>query len=316
MMGPPYFYSLYGITLESRIPFPELEPIRPPRHANGKKVFFRTQSFPFSSSLKKGVSFQTLTYWIHPRKEMAVVGSPLVGHFRISFDQRTVDWKMSRRGSPELARFVLRGKVFGLLLSHFSSFIVLHGNVVVLKNRAVCFCGPIGQGKSTLSAGFLNQGGSLLSDDLAAIQKKNRSFVVQPGVPEIRLWPSSIRSLNHLEMEAELLYPETKKKRFVLSRKNDWRSFEKPASLHAVYILSRRKRGKVEIEDIPRREAVMELLRHLYVPVLQKPKILGQLLEMAGGLAETIPIRRLIFPSGFKYLPEIKRTVLKNLDVG
>ena len=241
-----------------------------------------------------------------------MVDSPQGGQFRVQIDERRIEWNPSEKSSPELARVLLRGKVLGVLLSHSSS-ILLHANVVAWKNQGVCLCGPIGQGKSTLTASLLGGGFSLLSDDTAVIQEHGDSFIVQPGTPEIRLWPAALRALGGRNDSGEPLYRETRKRRLILHSDSPWQFSRRSVPLRGLYFLHRSRKGKLRAEELRGKEALLEVLRNIYIPVIPNPEVSARQFETAERLIHGIPIKRLHFPSGLCHLPRLRKAILEDL---
>ena len=72
---------------------------------------------------------------------------------------------------------------------------MLHAVGLQIRRKAVLFVAPSGGGKSTLAASFLNEGHPLVCEDIAVIRQERKGFLLEPGSPQIRLWPPSARKL-------------------------------------------------------------------------------------------------------------------------
>lgn len=307
-------YQIYGCTLESEIPFPELTSIRGMNPVNGNKVSFRIGTSSQSRRLQKGIRLNGLRYHLPNGNHTAEIVSPLAGRFRVFLRRKLIEWIPSKQRNEDLARVILKGKALGFLLSHAPSLLLLHANVAVYEKQAIGFCGNIGNGKSTLTAHLVKNGFSLLSDDVAVLQRKKNYFQVHPGAPEIRLWPKSIHQLKLKGFENEILYPKTLKRRFFLNGKRSWSFSSMPSPLRTLYFLSRQLEGDtVRVENLKGHEAMMELLKNLYIPILQEPRILKRQLAWADQLASKISLKRIVYPTGFQYLPRVKEIILKEL---
>jgi hypothetical protein len=64
----------------------------------------------------------------------------------------------------------------------------LHATVVEIAGRAVGLLGPSGAGKSTLAAFLINQGGSLVTDDMLRVTFEDGAALAQPGPRRIKLF--------------------------------------------------------------------------------------------------------------------------------
>lgn len=305
-------YRLYGQVLESQIPFPELSSVATQSRPGGR-LRFQLGDFP-SPPPGEFHPLNGLRYWFSPDHQTALVSSPLGGRFRVHIPDRRIEWKPpDGKSSSDLARVLLRGKVLGILLSHVPSSMLLHANVVVRRDRGIGLCGPIGQGKSTLTGFLLSKGFSLLSDDTAVIHRRAGSFHVQPGTPEIRLWPSALRVLGGGTGKGAPLHQETKKRRFILQTDSPWRFARRPARLRTLYSLRRIKGQNLRVETLKGKEALLEVLRNIYIPLIPNPKISAGHFEMAEKLVRNVPVKRLLYPSGRRHLPRIRKVLLEDL---
>lgn len=97
--------------------------------------------------------------------------------------------------APDIGLFVL-GSGFGLLC-HQRQILPIHGSCIELDGRAVLFCGPSGQGKSTLAAALVAQGLRLLSDDVTPVHLTAAGQIVaMPSFPRQKLWQDSLNALH------------------------------------------------------------------------------------------------------------------------
>lgn len=83
--------------------------------------------------------------------------------------------------------FPLLGPAMGWVL-HLRRLFVLHASAVAFGGKSFGFLGDKMAGKSTTAAAFLRAGGSLLTDDLMAIDtQKANGLVVQPAFAQLKL---------------------------------------------------------------------------------------------------------------------------------
>lgn len=311
-----YFYPLYGRVLASNISFPDFQacrsskPLKRPRDVirlvKRRSPFF---DWPSKAAWK---TFDGLEYAARPEDGTVFLRSRLAGRFAVRCGARIIEWKPAGNRSGPLARVLLKGKALGLLLSSFPSSLVLHANVLIWHGRAVLICGPRGRGKSTLSAALLSRGLSLLSDDMGVLRERGRRLFLQAGPPEIRLWPEAMRGFG-LDAEAgEPLYPETAKRKIGPAGNARWKFGARPAPLDRMYILTRGK-GPARIEPLGEREGFLEVLKHLYIPLLEGRSDLGRQFEMAKRLALSSPPRRLVMETGFDRLEKTVAAVKRDL---
>ncbi len=73
--------------------------------------------------------------------------------------------------------------------------VCLHAASVAMNGGAVLLAGPAGTGKSTLAARLSLNGWSVLTDDVAVIDRTPRGFAVRPGAPLLRPRRSGLAAL-------------------------------------------------------------------------------------------------------------------------
>jgi hypothetical protein len=134
---------------------------------------------------------------------------PNVARFLLRNGDQIVFAPYSEASLDDVPIFLI-GTVFGILL-HQRQQIVLHASAVEVNGKAVIFCGPSGEGKSTLAAALARLGYRLLADDVCAITfRANSDPVVHPDGRHLKLWAQAIEKLeledvrggrvrNHLE---------------------------------------------------------------------------------------------------------------------
>jgi len=93
-------------------------------------------------------------------------------------------------------RLFLMGAVWSALLLQ-RGLLPLHGSAIRVKDGAVVFAGPSGNGKSTLAAALMERGHPFVTDELCALDvKENSPPTLLPGFPQIQLWADSLRRLD------------------------------------------------------------------------------------------------------------------------
>lgn len=307
-----YCYSVYGVTLESEIPFPGLTRPRSRESRGQERILLRIRDFP---PIPRRGWFRAigLRFWISRDRRQAMMHASEAGCYRIHFREKIVEWKTTRRNPPAFAHSLLRERVMGLLLSRFPSVVLLHGNVVAVNGEGILLCGPGGAGKSTLTACFLNGGFSLLTDDMAVIRKKGEGYLVERGAPEIRLWPVTASFLKPCEMEGKLLWPGSRKQRFSLNGRSHWRFSENPVVLRKIYFLSRKAGGRVHLQELARHEAMTKLLGQGYTPLLDSEARRNHF-QTVLELTAKIPVKRLSYPSGWARLDRAREAILRDFE--
>lgn len=111
---------------------------------------------------------------------------PSVGRFLVQ-QGSSIIVQVHPGADEESVRLFLLGSVLGALLVQ-RGLLVLHGNAIRIGDQCLVCVGSSGIGKSTLAAGFLERGHSILADDVVPVDGACRAV---PGFPRVKLWRDS-----------------------------------------------------------------------------------------------------------------------------
>lgn len=215
--------------------------------------------------------------------------------------------------SREALRAYLLGQVFSFALAR-RGIEPLHATAVAIDGEAVGFLGDCGRGKSSLAASFLEQGATLLTDDLLVLRDHGGRQLAYPGPPRIKLFPHVARRLLGPGTAGTPMNPGTAKLVIPVGARRS--SAGGPLPLRAIYVLARPARGRrvrVATRRLAPRRAFLALVRNTFNPVLAEPARLGRLLDEAARLALAVPVRSLSFPRRLAALPDVRRAILADL---
>jgi len=196
----------------------------------------------------------------------------------------------------------------------------LHASAVAVGDRAAAFLAEPGSGKSSLAAAFMQEGYPLLTDDVLAVERSGGTYVGQPGYPQMRVWPQEARRLVGGYEELELVHPYYSKRRLPVGGEGGFGSFcQEPRELGCLYLPERREAGAWEggtrIEAVTAREGLMALIGHSFVVgIVEALGLHAERLGFFTGMVSRVPVRRLIYPSGYERLPEVRRAILEDLS--
>ena len=190
----------------------------------------------------------------------------------------------------------LLGPVLGFLL-RLRGTTCLHASAVALADRAVALVGPAGAGKSTVAAAFCRAGHRVMADDVVPLVVEEGGILAQPAYSQLRLWPDMVSLLFGTPDALPRLTPSWDKRALDLAATD---CFERqPRPLAAVYLLDDvRPGGRVEIQEVPRREAMLTLMTHTYVGYLLNARMRAEEFDCLSQVASTVPVRRIVRPSG------------------
>jgi hypothetical protein len=280
-------YTLFGLTLDSEIELPELP------SSNGlPDVTIRRCSVPKTDR--------------HSAIDDQYVFSAGFGAFRITGGKQIlVDETASL--APECLRLLLLGVVMAQLLQQ-RGWLTLHSSGVEVAGNAVLFLGPVGAGKSTTAAAFHSRGYTLVTDDVAPVWAERGVCRVQPGHSRLRLLDNS-RFLLGPDIRGEFQFDKytcdvAAGRTFPMSRR----------VLKRIYLLVSED-GPCRVESIGPAAAAVLLSRHSFLTQrLPTPELLNAHLRKCAGVANLIPVRRLIRPQVLDTISDVIGAVEADLD--
>lgn len=176
-------YVCYGLTVQSEIALPELQPSGsekvPAALADVVITLGEVGEVPSTAvALEQGM-------WRDARSCGVSVDG--VARFRID-DAKIVTVERAPGATDSDVRLFLLGTVMGAIMMQ-RGHLVLHGNAVRVGDGCAIAAGHSGAGKSTLAAEFARRGLDVLSDDVAPVDPAGRGLV---GYPRIKLWDDAL----------------------------------------------------------------------------------------------------------------------------
>lgn len=201
------------------------------------------------------------------------------------------------------ARDLMELRLLGPVLSYWLERLgipALHAAGVRIDAGAVGFLAPSGVGKSSLAAALVQAGASLLSDDILPVEEVDGTFLARPGFPQMRLEPDTVHRFLGRTDGLTAISPDDSKLHVPVDAFCD-----ATIPLAGLYIVERRP-GPPEILPLPRRQAVIELVRHSFSPYLvEATGLQPRRLDLFARLVRQVPVRRLSCPHGLEHLPQV-----------
>ena len=184
----------------------------------------------------------------------------------------------------------------------------LHSSAVAVNGRAVAFISRHGGGKSGLAAAMVRAGFPLLTDDLLVLEERETGWEARPAYPEMRMWPDEAAHFVGPTESLPLVQADSEKRRVAIGDGGFGSFRDAAAPLACIYLASRRQAGEgdIEIQPVSRSEALIELVRHSFSPrLVEAASLQPARLDRLARLVRAVPVRRLVYPSGFDRLPEV-----------
>lgn len=220
-----------------------------------------------------------------------------VGRYLIA-GGRTIEVEPEAGVDDSMVRHLLLGPVLAHLLWQRDIF-TLHASVVDIAGLYAGFVGVSGEGKSTTAAALEAHGHALVCDDIAALTEQAGRLHVLPAFPRIRLYADSVESVGDDPTRHPWVHPHIDKR-----SKSIARFVSHPVPLHRLYVLA--TGDTLSIERIPTGAALIELLRHTYYAHQYAPLYgFKHQLEQAARVVKEVPVYRLTRPKDLARLPEL-----------
>ncbi len=218
-------------------------------------------------------------------------------------------------GQPDIDLVELR--FLGPVLSYWlerRGIPALHASAVEVNGRAIAFLSRHGGGKTGLAAAMMQAGHSLLTDDVLPVEEGSGVFHARPGYPQMRMWPDEAAYFVARAEELPLVLPQLTKRRVRVGADGFGAFRDTALPLAGLYIAERRPESvAVEILDVSPRDALIELVRHSFSPhLVEAAGLQPSRFDLFSRLVRSVPVRRLVYPSGFARLPEVAEILLRS----
>ena len=170
-------YSLFNLTFDSQFPLVNL-PLVPKSNKQCIAIdSVDTLDIDMASMQQVGAYC-----WVSPSDFLLKV--PRLAEFHVHAGQ-SIKVVVSDGADLGLLKVYLQGYMFAILLQQ-RGHLVLHGTVLQKEGSAIAICGVSGIGKSTLAAMLMQQGWTLVSDDLCVFDADGQ---VMQGGNDLKIWP-------------------------------------------------------------------------------------------------------------------------------
>ena len=195
--------------------------------------------------------------------------------------------------------------------------LVIHAASVAKNGVAIGFVGTSGMGKSTLLSEMINQGWSLVSDDVLVVDKKDDDFFAIPAYPFMRLGQERICSLCIPEFVI-MNTVDGSNKSIVHIGEDGWGRFQsEQLPLKYMFTLNRKpieEPGTIKITLLNPKDALIALMRQLFF--VRTARSAGHELAHLTQLSELcqyVPVKELHYSSDLTKLSELVAKIEKDL---
>jgi hypothetical protein len=240
-----YFYSAFGIHIQSPIKFPELVPINK-KSLIDVRILFEETSQHLTNVLASVPGFQ-----IAPNEVLLFYQN--IGRFWIKKGREIVVEAEKGLKTSDLRSYLL-GSCMGTILMQ-RGYQALHGSAVNINGKAALFLGNQGAGKSTLAAYLSYLGNDLLTDDLCTLlfcgeYGPRESTIISrqvhliPSYPQLKLGENALKMINKTTSKLRKVNPIREK--YALSVKKFKMT---PVPISHIFLLNYGRKIKIEAMD-------------------------------------------------------------------
>jgi hypothetical protein len=206
--------------------------------------------------------------------------------------------------------------LFGLVLAFFlqeRGIFSLHAAAVNCAGRAIAFIGNNGYGKSTLASFFLQQGHSLITDDILPLNQDSAAFHAMPVCPAMNLWPQTLANIRKPDEPGNNGSNAGCKQRYSLRNlKLPFAQFQAP--LAAIYFLRPKTAdwpNPVKITPVPKARALIDLLSNTRANSMIDSCQQQKLFNTYAALVSRVSICELEYGRGFERLPTVYDAIVR-----
>ncbi|MBN1181839.1 MAG: hypothetical protein JXB49_06100 [Bacteroidales bacterium] len=275
------YYYVHGLTISSDIVLPELVVIE----EQEPDVLIRSDKVPnhLPSIKGAGVLYEAA-------QDDFLFKLDKVAKYRVQ-EGKYITVEATETATSEEVRLFLLGSTMGALL-HQRSMLAIHASSVNKDNKGLLIAGVSSSGKSSLAAGLLEKGYSIISDDVSVIGfEKEDGHYIFPGIPHLKLWKDVLLHLNEsLDLEKVRPKLEKYKKSVCLKGRLD------PIGLDKIIILSTKNTPGYHFEEVFGSEKFILLRQNTYriqfISKLNKTKSYFENLTKLAALTRVFRVER------------------------
>jgi hypothetical protein len=300
---------MFGVTLHSQIPLPEL---MPGAGADPAVVIDQLERLPPDAG-----RYTACHRWRDSGGRLLCQVAQYRGRYQLMLPDQasfyiTEDGRIGCFAFPgteaDLLRHLLLSQVLPRYLAHRGA-LMLHASAVTLASGAtVAFLGASGRGKSTLASYCHRHGGQVVDDDCVRVHQQSGAVSLTGGAPTIRLYPDSLAALGYRDGQVSPLVDASGKRQVRLP--GCTAAGAPVRTVDALFILDTTDESPacdhVSIEPVAGQSAVWALVSSAFNLDPSNPQTQARTLQHAAQLVNSqVPVYNLHFPRQLAGLPQV-----------
>ncbi len=247
-----YFYLIYGKKVISELYFPQLVSIPETAEEDADVVI---RSGIIDDKIKEA---EGKKYWEFGNEFSWLCNSTC--WFTVE-NGRTITYELKEGANEMYLRSYLLG--FGLAMLHMQrGEMAIHCSAMEKDGKAILVAGSSGSGKSTTTAALLEQGFSLMADDVAVVKVEDGKVICYPAFPYQKLCRDVVEKGNY--NAEKLIYINEQKDKFLVPYEGEFDVNGKEVC--GIFCLGRLKTGdKLLTEEIVGINKLRACVNHLFL---------------------------------------------------
>lgn len=252
---------------------------------------------------KKGLLYQAC-------KDQFLLNIPETGRFYVQNGNKIIFERLANVDDKSIRVFLLSTVLAALFIQR--GIFPLHASSVNINEKAVLFTGISGAGKSSLVTGYFKQGFSVLNDDVSLITEIEKTLMVVPGFPRIKLWTDTLKAFNEEPENYQKIRDSIEKRQIPI---NDVFNKE-PVPVSHIFILAVKNTPGIEVKEITGIEKFNVLRRHTFrYQFIEGLGMAKEHFHAISQLASNARVFRLFRPRKGFHIPELMKIVNEKMGI-
>lgn len=284
-----YYYSLYGLTVESDLDFFQLRELK---HKPEQIDVFIYQSI-LENRLEEELEGKSYSIGKH-----STILSNKTVHLVVE-EGNTIKYQAKENANWQYLKTYLLGFGFAFLFLQKNQM-AIHCSSVVCDKGALLLAGESGSGKSTLTRALIKAGFKLLADDMELVWVRGNDLFAYPAFPYQKMCRNEVEKLANPQ---EAIYIDEMKDKFMVPCFSVFE--EQEQKVMGIVTLKASNCEQVQLEEVKGLEKLYAIYGNLFVrKLLQQEKINPHILDDCLKIAAIIPIYHLNRPVGVDSVEE------------
>lgn len=282
-----FHYHLFGLNVRSDIPLLELE-----QSFDQADLVITKADKALPAGLEKTEASGVFEPWLYYHSFKDDWWAEYRDYMWMKVTEQSIEYYPLQNLIDADLKTYLMGTGLSLCLQ-LRGYFPLHGSMVSFRENGILFTGHRGAGKSTTAAYFVQQGGNLITDDVALIQLDDHNPKTIPAFPMLKLWNDALSNLGVDDSDLEVAMEGLDKKKLPVQDAFS----DQPVPLDTIIELHPSDESDIRLEKCTGIEAFEVIAANIYrskaVEALGKQK---EHFEFCSELAQKVSVYKLYRP--------------------